>query len=214
MGDAIESEGHAAKIEHILIDYENAEKLIEAGELRWVEGSSVRVTVFCGPTQKKIRKELAFMMQSLGAKGTYVDVKTPGKNALDFHLAYWLGRFVSGEPDACYYVIAEDEDYDPLIKYMKEDGVKVWRLSSVGQIFSVKKRKRFKFAEFLKEAIAHLEKFPSEKWPRTHEALHNSLKCKFSEWTEEDISGVIESLFKESVVTSVGTRLEYRLPPN
>ena len=78
------------KKHYILIDYEN----VQTKSLTVLQGTpnqAFRIMVFVGANQTKIPVELVSSMQSFGDKAEYVQITGSGKNALDFHIAYYLG---------------------------------------------------------------------------------------------------------------------------
>jgi hypothetical protein len=210
MGELIDVPGPVATLEHILIDYENVEKAIEADDLRLIDGGAFHVTVFCGPTQKKISKELVIAMQRLGTNGQYVDVTTKGPNALDFHIAYYLGRLSSAKPDSSFHIIAEDRDYDPLIQHLKEKGLSVRRVACIGEIASVKAAKKLKRKKRLEDTLGWLEKMAVEKRPGTLEGLQNTLQNRCRSLEEQELAHLIQGL-KNGFVSENGGKLEYHL---
>ncbi|MCY1388718.1 PIN domain protein [compost metagenome] len=58
-------------------------------------------------------------IQRFGDRADYIQLDTPGQNALDFHVAYYLGRLAVEEPDAFFHIISRDKGFDPLIKHLK-----------------------------------------------------------------------------------------------
>ena len=80
----------AARVEHVLIDYENVQPT--PSEWGLLQGSAYKVTVFLGPKQATVSTDLVLAMQKLG--GEYVVASIVGKNAVDFHIAYYLGRLL------------------------------------------------------------------------------------------------------------------------
>ena len=62
---------------------------------------------------------LAAALQTLGSSAEYVTLETTGANALDFHIAYYIGVLSSQDPSAFFHVISKDTGFDPLIKHLK-----------------------------------------------------------------------------------------------
>jgi hypothetical protein len=56
-----------------------------------------------------------------------VPISKTGKNALDFHLAFYLGRIASQNPQAKIVVVANDKGYDPVLNHAKAKGLAVRR---------------------------------------------------------------------------------------
>jgi hypothetical protein len=54
-----------------------------------------------------------------------------GTNALDFHIAYYIGRLAAKCPDAYFHIISKDTGFDPLIKHLKGQGISCQRSAAV-----------------------------------------------------------------------------------
>jgi hypothetical protein len=87
--------------------------------------SSLKVLVFVGASQAKIPFELAAAMQRLGDDAQYVKIGGNGKNALDFHLAFYVGELVAKDPEAYFHILSKDTGFDPLIKRLKTRKVRI-----------------------------------------------------------------------------------------
>ena len=94
----------------ILIDYES----LQPAGLAGLQDEGVSVLVFVGAQQNRIPFEFADAMQRLGEKARYVKIGGTGRNALDFHLAFYLGELVHQDPDGVFRVVSKDSGFDPL----------------------------------------------------------------------------------------------------
>lgn len=111
--------GIGLKTNYVLIDYEN----VHVKSLDLLQGDHFRVVVFLGPRNTKLPVELVLAMQRFGTRAEYVVLETSGTNALDFHIAYHLGRLVAGDPSGFYHIISKDTGFDPLILHLKGNKV-------------------------------------------------------------------------------------------
>ncbi|MCL4701628.1 MAG: hypothetical protein KJZ97_07230 [Burkholderiaceae bacterium] len=83
---------------YVLIDYEN----VQPTAISVLDAEHFRVHVFVGPGQSRVSFEIASTLQRMGPRAEYIRVSAPGKNALDFHIAFQLGQLALREPDrAC-----------------------------------------------------------------------------------------------------------------
>lgn len=112
---------------HVLLDYENVQP--SEAELRLMVPDASQVWVFHGPQQRKIEERFA----SFGAGVTAVPISKPGKNALDFHLSFYMGYIASRNPTSAMVVVANDKGYEPMLEHAKAMGFVV-RRQSHGQI--------------------------------------------------------------------------------
>jgi hypothetical protein len=53
--------------------------------------------------------------QKLGNQIEWIQINGNGKNALDFHIAFELGRLAQKEAKSFFHIISKDTGYDPLV---------------------------------------------------------------------------------------------------
>jgi hypothetical protein len=84
--------------------------------------------------------DLLDLVQRKGTDAQFIKMAASGRNALDFHIAGYLGKLATEEPDSYFHVIAKDTGLDPLLNHMREKAVKVSRWVDVFDIPIVKAR--------------------------------------------------------------------------
>jgi hypothetical protein len=92
------------KNNYILIDYEN----VQPKNLAILNGHPVKVIVFVGANQAKVPFDLASSLQALGSNAEYVKIRGNGSNALDFHIAFYIGQLAERDPYAYFHIISKD----------------------------------------------------------------------------------------------------------
>lgn len=112
---------------YVLIDHEN----VQPGSGSLLDKTGVKVLVFVGASQKKIAVTLAATLQPLGTRVTYVQISSNGKNALDFHIAYYIGRLAVEDADAVFHVVSKDTGFDPLMQHLKTQKIRASVSASV-----------------------------------------------------------------------------------
>lgn len=112
---------------HVLLDYENVQP--SEAELRALVPDVGQVWVFHGPHQRDVEKRFA----SFGTGATAVPISKTGKNALDFHLSFYMGYIASRNPESPMVVVANDKGYEPMLEHAKSMGFVV-RRQSHGQV--------------------------------------------------------------------------------
>lgn len=115
---------------YVLVDYEN----VPVKSLSLLEEEHFRVRVFLGPKNTKLPVELVVAMQRLGKQAEYTILETSGTNALDFHIAYYLGILSTAEPTAYFHIISKDSGFDPLIQHLKTRGIYSSRSVSIEEM--------------------------------------------------------------------------------
>lgn len=128
---------------YILIDFENVKPT--AAELKLIRGAGYRVRLFHGPHQNKFDAEMVKALQPLGVHLEYFQCERKGKNALDFHIAFYLGRMVqelettAAPPgkSANFFIISKDSGFDILLGHVRALGYGAARVGSVREALSV-----------------------------------------------------------------------------
>ena len=118
----------------ILVDFEN----VQPDLLATVEQAKFGVIVFVGASQTKVPFEIAAALQQMGPNATYVKISGNGKNALDFHIAFWIGQLSARYPSAAFHIISKDNGFDPLIAHLKERGISAARRPCISEIPQLK----------------------------------------------------------------------------
>jgi PIN domain len=192
----------------VLIDYEN----VQPTELSLLRGDRFKVKLFLGPNQAKIPVALAAALHALGPNAEYVLLESRGSNALDFHIAYYIGVLSGQEPAAQFHIISKDTGFDPLIKHLKLRGVIAQRFPSIASIPTAKVAAFLADDDQLQTAIAHLGKLKMAK-PRTERTLRSTLHALFKrELSEERLTALLATLCDRGVVKIVGTKVTYDVP--
>jgi len=194
------------KTQVFLIDYEN----VQPDVLPALALEDVLVLVFVGPQQSKLPFALVDAMQKLGSKAEYVRVAHAGKDALDMHLAFHLGRLCCQMPEAYFHVIAKDRDYDPLLEHINKP---LKRAAKWGNLNDVPMLQRFQantLPEQVQATVRWLKERPKNR-PSTQKKLANTLtKAVFAERLDEaTIHEVIVQLEKRKLLAIEGQKVHY-----
>ena len=105
----------------VYIDYEN----LPGVHIEDVEGT--KFLIFIGENQKKIPTDTIVRMQPLGERVEWISISGVGRNALDFHIAYYLAKYHTNNT-VTHYILSKDAGYDPLIKHVVKFGQRVKRI--------------------------------------------------------------------------------------
>lgn len=116
----------------VLIDLES----VQPDSLPGVDSADVHLMVFVGANQAKVPLGLAMAMQRMGERAEYVHMSGQGPNALDFHMAFYMGQLAAVHPSAVFHVISKDKGFDPLVQHLESRRIAVVRsvsLQALGQ---------------------------------------------------------------------------------
>jgi hypothetical protein len=120
---------------YVLVDFEN----VQPDSLEALANGAFRVKVFVGAQQAKGRVSFEFSesMQKLGSHAEYVRIARSGPNAVDMHIAYYVGRLIEKEAHAIVYIISRDTDFDPLMEYLQAKGAACRRVRSIAEVIKL-----------------------------------------------------------------------------
>jgi hypothetical protein len=196
------------KNNYILIDYEN----VQPKNLAILNGHPVKVIVFVGANQAKLPFDLASSLQALGSSAEYVKIGGNGSNALDFHIAFYIGQLAERDPDAYFHIISKDTGFDPLIKHLRNRKIITHRKKDLAEIPLL----RIANATSTAEKIAAIVKSLSTRGharPRKVKTLANTINSLFMKTLEQsELMSLIEQLCRQQYVVVDGENVSYKLP--
>lgn len=114
---------------HILIDCEN----VSPSSLSLANIEGVFVYVFLGPNNSKLGTKFAIAIHEYGERAKYIELGKSGKNALDFHIAFYLGKLACLYPSARFRVISRDKEFGTLIDHLNMEKVDADCVESIEQ---------------------------------------------------------------------------------
>jgi hypothetical protein len=193
---------------YILVDFEN----VQPQDVGLLKDGPFKVKVFLGPNQTKIPVSLAATLQTLGDNAEYISLEAAGNNALDFHIAYYIGFLSATEPTAFFHIISKDTGFDSLLKYLKGKKIFAKRSACISDIPYFKPALPAEPKAQIEAAIADLVRRKASK-PRTQKTLLSTLHALFKkELSEQQLSALFAALCKRGVVKVDGTKVSYALP--
>ncbi len=208
----------------LLVDYEN----IQAVNLAALP-EDIRVTIFVGSSQNNLPFELVRNSQKLGQRLAWFKAEGNGNNALDFHIAYTLGRLMALTSQLEAFILSKDTGYDPLVRYLIKSGRKVHRIVSIHEIpapvappvsapqaapkpASVSTPKPVPIVVDLQytRTIELLGKVPKNTRPRKRTTLSQYINNMFQKkLSEHDLKRLVDKLFSKGQITESKKNLTY-----
>lgn len=196
------------KSNFVLIDYEN----VQPEAMSALVEEHFNVIVFVGANQAKVSFEVASALQQLGDRAQYIKISGNGSNALDFHIAFYIGELASRHPNAFFHIVSKDTGFDPLIQHLKTRKILAGRSKSVVDIPIVKAASSKSPSERIEIIVADLKRRGSAK-PRTVKTLSSTIQAIFQkQLSDEDVTGLVNGLNKKGIVKISGTKVAYSLP--
>jgi len=200
----------------VLIDFENVQpKALE----RLVPGAAT-IKVFLGQHQNKLMLDLVRALQPFGQDAEYIQITGAGPDAVDFHIAFYIGEIGTRAPGTPFQIISKDKGFDPLVKHLTARGFKITRLAEIPAPPTPPKAQPAPTAKTpskpssttkarAKEAVARLKKSTR---PGTLAKLQTSLTSWFGDaWGEKSVAAVLQSLRDSKIVVVAGTKVSYSL---
>lgn len=117
---------------YIFVDYENVRG--HDMDLGLLEGLKVEVIFIFGKRQNDVPVELVQAMLRFAGQFRIEKLSVEGKNALDFVLAYHIGKASALDPAGHFFVFSKDTDYDPLMIHLRAHHIKAHRHGTFAEI--------------------------------------------------------------------------------
>lgn len=192
---------------YILIDLEN----VQPKNLNLLLEHPFKIYVFVGENQTKIPFDLAAIMQSFGENAKYIKISGNGNNALDFHLAYYLGKLSAIHTDAYFHIISKDTGFDPLVQHLKKNKFHVFRHKDLAEIHLLRISPSKNIEEKIDAVIKNLQGRGTSR-PRKLSTLSNTINSLLSEkLNEKEMSLFINELKLKNYITVEQNKISYNL---
>lgn len=194
------------KTQIILVDWENVQpELLPALNL---EGTLV--LVFIGPHHHKLPFPLVQAVQKLGERAQYVQVSKQGNDALDMHIAFYIGKLAAELTDAYFHIIAKDRDYDPLVAHLKSLKIGAAKWPDLASIPVLRRAAATTLKEQIEATIDWLTERKTNR-PKTLKTLSNSLKTSAftGRLDDEQIGQLLDALKAQKIIAVQGQKIEY-----
>jgi len=193
---------------YVLIDFEN----VQPQSLDPLTHDHFKVLVFVGANQAKLTYNVVASLQTFGARAEYIKISGIGANALDFHIAYYIGRLAAQEPSAYFHIISKDTGFDPLIQHLRSKKIFAGRVKAIAEIPAVKALNSKSPQQRVAITLARLRQLKGPK-PRTVKTLTSVVASFFlNQLAEEEVGTIVLRLVKDGHLEITGTKITYALP--
>jgi hypothetical protein len=193
------------RINYVLIDFEN----VQPESLALLQVENLKVFLFVGATQTKVPFEIASALQVMGSKAEYIKIAGNGKNALDFHLTFYLGQLTQKDPQGYFHIISKDTGFDLLIQHLKSKKVLCSRSDSVSNLPFVKRDSSKTIQEKTHLCIERLLVSKTSK-PASLKALQNTINAYFQkQLSEAEVTQIITLLKQSGLIIIQANKISY-----
>lgn len=180
-------------LNHVFVDFENVSSI----DFSIIGSKPISITVFIGAHQTRLDASLVEKMMEHAASVKLIRLTTPGKNSLDFTLAYYIGRSVVTDPTGYFHIVSKDTGFDPLIEHLRSRHVRAYRHDSFATLkFSGSKPPSDLPKDAFNRALEHLRRNSSNR-PKRKKTLISHLRGLCGNGTgEKEALALIDSLTK------------------
>lgn len=191
---------------YVLVDFESVQPEVLDG----LGSEFFQLLIFVGASQAKLPFDVAASVQALGDRARYIKIAGNGPNALDFHIAFYIGELAAADPTAFFHIVSKDKGFDPLIVHLKTRKILSGRVASIQEIPLVKTST----AQSLVAKVACVAERlgqPNMSRPRAVKTLASTIKSLFpaAGLDEEGVQAIIAALQKQGTVSVDGTKVSY-----
>jgi hypothetical protein len=180
-----------------------------------------------GATQTKLPIKIVSAVQRMGDRAEYVVISGTGPNALDFHIAFYIGQYAAKEPTASFNIISKDAGFDPLIEHLKTKNISAVRCGSIKEMLtpasrsaSIQKMPQAKtggtsISEDRARIFADSLRQPKSTKPRSDKTLGRAIGAFFGKQklTEAEVSAVVAAMQKAGHASIAEGKVTYSLGP-
>jgi hypothetical protein len=196
-----------SRTNYVLIDFEN----VQPDSLEQLDHDYFKLLVFVGASQGNVPYDLAASLQRFGDRVEYIKISGKGSNALDFHIAYYIGRLAAADASAYFHIISKDTGYDPLVRHLRKKKIFAGRAPTISEIPLVKISNCGSVAERIEIIVGKLKRLKAAK-PRTVKALGSMIAAHFQKQiSDQEVSGLIKTMANKGYLTVSGSKITYAL---
>jgi hypothetical protein len=167
------------------------------------------VMIIVGSDQTKVPIELVQKTQPFGNAVEWIRINGKGRYALDFSIAFYLGKDVAAGSNKKYIIYSKDTGYDPLINHLKKSGINVKRVVSFQEL---SQKKVVKIDEAgIRRVKENLMKVAANRRPKKRSSLTGHITSLLNGMPKQDIDKIIEDLFIKKLVYEENGIIKYSL---
>ncbi len=184
------------------VDYENI------GSLEGMDFQKYqRIFVFCGPKNSKINIGRAGFSEFLRIE--IIKITTSGADNLDFHIAYYLGKFSeTADDDAEFHIITRDNGFNGLVNHIRRTGRKCKKVTYQSDPNPTKAV----LTPCSELTVTRLKAIDGRKRPRKKEKLENWIGSQCRTLGDDvDPKRIIKELSAAGLISITGADVKYQL---
>jgi len=204
----------------IFVDFENLQKINTS-----LINTKTKIIIMVGLDQDNKAFEFAKNLFNNVSSIELIKVNGRGSNALDFFIAFYLGKYFNNIKEAEIIIFSNDTGYDQLIKHLNGYGISIKREELVKNIIkqvnksNESKQKLVKsknetethYVQTIIEYLQNQTKSQKNKRPKKRITLENYLSTHFSKNISMDnIKKAINIMEKKNMITITNDKINYK----
>lgn len=190
---------------YVYVDYENM------GNIKELVPINGKYFFFIGSNQKTLPTSLVVTTNEMPVE--WISIEGSGKNALDFHIAYYLG-VQSSEENITHYILSKDKGYDPLITFINKKNQRtiVKRIISLDDLKDKKPHEDRIEPQIYNKVVSSLDNIHKPKRPQSETKLKNFIKSQILENKDgKEIDKIIDELYRRNYISKgANNRITYK----
>ncbi len=186
----------------LLVDFENVREVTLS-----LLPDAWRVKIFIGRSQNSVPFTIASEAQQLGDRLEWIKISGDGRNNLDFHLAFHLGRLTAEFPAAEFVILSQDKGFDALLKHTLAGNIQCRRINDFAEI--AVRPAEAEDPQFAR-AFAVLSKIEKKSRPRKRKTLTQHIASMFQKKLSADENErIVAAFFAKGLITETDHSLTY-----
>lgn len=177
---------------YVFVDCENVHPV----DASVIGTESFHFTLLLGAQQLKLDVALVEKLMAHATTVQLIRLTASGRNALDFALAYYLGRAVVTDPTSSFHIVSRDGGFEPLIEHLRSQKIRVLRHDDFASL-TIPGRARSSSPppeDMLTRVLGHLRKNAATRPKRKKTLMSHLLAVCGKTATEADVVKLIEAL--------------------
>ena len=191
---------------YLLVDFENVPSI----DVSVLQGN-MKVMVFLGETSK-LKADYLNKVLKVCSKIELIKINGSGHNAVDFHIAYFIGAISEKEPGASFKILSRDTGYDPLVGYLVSRCIKCERIEGKGVGVKAKavqkKNKDNEIDKEIEKIKSHFSNEGEKLRPKKASGFKAFVKSQGND--VKTVQAIIDKMIARKLITINGDGIEYQ----
>jgi hypothetical protein len=189
----------------ILIDYENVQNI----NIELLRSHDCWIRVFHSENQK-FSGEYSNLAAELGKpKIEFIQIFGNGKNAADFHIAYFIGKLSKELEAPFFHIISKDTGFKPLVHFLNQNQISCKQESAISDIPWLKAAEGNEAKDHYQKIVELLQKSPVPRPKKIARLRNQIISTCGGKISEENADVIIKRLKNDKIITIQDQSISY-----